>query len=286
MVELHTTRFERAHSIRSTMESDERGTGWLGFALQEAFKQGLTDARELLGHATPEVLVAQLPRELTSQLLAGALKTGRLTPESLLEVAPPGALAEHLEPSVLWSCLSNAAETAHLTRSGGTASAAGRRWMGALLGRALKEGLITADEVVRQVPPHEWVKDAPPQVVASLMAAGLQRGTFDAKLVLTLLTPELMAEHLSAPLLWSCIATTARRTFQLPEPSDAAALDSAKVEPVMVRSAPVEKRPDAPDSWDETTIGEEQVLEEMNPSVLSPEPAAAKKARVAAILKR
>jgi len=52
--------------------------------------------REMLAHATPEVLVAQLPRELTSQLIAGALKTGRLTPESVLEVAPPAVLAEHL----------------------------------------------------------------------------------------------------------------------------------------------------------------------------------------------
>ena len=49
----------------------ERGTGWLGYALQEGIKHGLTDAREMLAHATPEVLVAQLPRELTSQLIAG-----------------------------------------------------------------------------------------------------------------------------------------------------------------------------------------------------------------------
>ena len=78
-------------------DSGERGTAWLGYALQEGIKHGLTDAREMLAHATPEVLVAQLPRDLTTQLIAGALKTGRLTPESVLEVAPPTVLAEHLE---------------------------------------------------------------------------------------------------------------------------------------------------------------------------------------------
>src|ERR1700761_2655410 len=70
-------------------DTGERGTGWLGYALQEGIKHGLTDAREMLAHATPEVLVAQLPKDLTTQLISGALKTGRLTPESVLEGAPP-----------------------------------------------------------------------------------------------------------------------------------------------------------------------------------------------------
>src|SRR5579864_2438079 len=49
---------------------------WLGFALEEALKQGITDADELLRHANPEVLVAQLPRELTTQIIARALGSG------------------------------------------------------------------------------------------------------------------------------------------------------------------------------------------------------------------
>ncbi|MCA1665153.1 MAG: hypothetical protein LC659_12945, partial [Myxococcales bacterium] len=136
----------------------ERGTAWLGYALQEGIKHGLTDAREMLAHATPEVLVAQLPRDLTSQLIAGALKTGRLTPESVLEVAPPAVLAEHLESNVVWSCLRDAAEAANLTTVGGSASAGGRRWMGDILGRAIAEGLTSADDVIKNVPPQEWVK--------------------------------------------------------------------------------------------------------------------------------
>src|SRR3954471_16801157 len=127
-------------------DSGERGTAWLGYALQEGIKHGLTDAREMLAHATPEVLVAQLPRELTTQLIAGALKSGRLTPESVLEVAPLQALAEHLEASVLWSCLRDAAKAANLVSAGGTASAVGKRWMGDILGRAISDKLLTPDD--------------------------------------------------------------------------------------------------------------------------------------------
>ncbi len=263
-------------------DSSERGTAWLGYALQEGIKHGLTDAREMLAHATPEVLVAQLPRDLTTQLIAGALKTGRLTPESVLEVAPPAQLAEHLEASVLWGCLRDAAEAANLTSVGGTASAAGKRWMGDILGRAIADGLATPDDVVRHVPPSEWVKDAPPQVVAEMLAAGLARGTFDARLALEHLTPEVLAENLSPPLVWACIAEAVQRAFQLGDAGDqasntleaaAASMSAAKLEAMVVRQSPIVSRPlTDQDSWDATAIADEEVLEETSPGELLPPP--------------
>lgn len=269
-------------------DTGERGTAWLGYALQEGIKHGLTDAREMLAHATPEVLVAQLPRDLTTQLIAGALKTGRLTPESVLEVAPPAQLAEHLEASVLWSCLSDAAEAANLTTVGGTASAAGKRWMGDILGRAIAEGLCSADDVVRHVPPAEWVKDAPPNVLAEMLAAGLSRGTFDAKLAIEHLTPEVLAEHLSPPLIWKCIAEAVARAFHLGSVRDqasdtlekaAATMSAAKLDAVVMRQSPLVQRPmsnEDSDGW-ETPIGDDEVIEETHPGQLPEPPVAAKK---------
>jgi hypothetical protein len=274
-------------------DGGERSTTWLGFALQEGIKHGLTDAREMLAHATPEVLVAQLPRDLTTQLIAGALKSGRLTPESVLDVAPPMALAEHLEANVLWSCLSDAAEAANLTSVGGTASAAGKRWLGSILGQALVEGLLTADDVVRHVPPSEWVKDAPPEVLADMLAAGLARGTFDAKFALSHLTPEVLAEHQSPVLLWKCIAEAVSRTLLVGETDAhasetlaraAASMSAAKLEAMVVRQSPIVSRklPET-DSWEaaaamadaalsEDAIADEEVIEETTPGQLPPAP--------------
>jgi hypothetical protein len=264
-------------------DTSERGTGWLGYALQEGIRHGLTDAREMLAHATPEVLVAQLPRELTTQLIAGALKTGRLTPESVLDVAPPASLAEHLEASVLWSCLGDAAEAANLTTFGGTASTAGKRWIGEILRRAIADGLCSPDDVVRHVPPAEWVKDAPPNVLAEMLAAGLEKGSFDAKLALAHLTPELLAEHLSPALIWKCIAEAVQRSFNLGDvPQHAsemldqvAPMMGAKLDAFVVRQGPLVSHPmsdDDSDSW-ETAIADEEVLEETRPGApLPPEP--------------
>ena len=183
----------------------ERGTAWLGYALQEGIKHGLTDAREMLAHATPEVLVAQLPRELTSQLIAGALKTGRLTPESVLEVAPPAVLAEHLESTVVWSCLRDAAEAANLTTVGGTASAAGQALDGRHPRARHRRRAHQRRRRGQARAAAEWVKDAPPAVLAEMLAHGLSKGAFDPKLALEHLTPEIMAENLSPPLVWKCI---------------------------------------------------------------------------------
>ncbi len=260
----------------------ERGTGWLGYALQEGIKHGLTDAREMLAHATPEVLVAQLPRDLTTQLISGALKTGRLTPESVLEVAPPAVLAEHLESSVVWSCLRDAAEAANLTTVGGTASAAGKRWMGDILGRAISDGLTSADEVVKHVPPHEWVKDAPPHVVSEMLAHGLAKGAFDPKLALEHLTPEIMAEHISPPLVWACIVDAAQKTFGLgdarAQASDtlekaAASMSAAKLEAMVVRQSPIVSRPmSEADSWEPNavSVSDDEVIEETTSEQLPP----------------
>jgi hypothetical protein len=238
------------------------------------------------------VLVAQLPRELTSQLIAGALKTGRLTPESVLEVAPPAALAEHLEANVLWGCLVDAAEAANLTTVGGTASSAGKRWMGDILGRAISDGLCTPADVVRHVPPAEWVRDAPPAVVADMLSAGLARGSFDARLALEHVTPELLAEHCSPPLVWKCIAEAVQKAFALgdaaAQASDtlekaAASMSAAKLEAMVVRGSPIVSRPlSESDSWDATAIAEEEVLEETSPGQLPPEPPQAKKKTAAA----
>jgi hypothetical protein len=250
----------------------ERGTAWLGYALQEGIKHGLTDAREMLAHATPEVLVAQLPRELTSQLIAGALKTGRLTPESVLEVAPPSVVAEPPESTVVWCCLRDAAEAANLTTVGGTASAAGRRWMGDILGRAIADGLTSAEDVVKHVPPPEWVKDAPPHVISAMLAHGLAKGVFDPKLALEYLTPEVMAENLSPPLVWKCIVDAAQKTFGLGDAASqaadtlekaAASMSAAKLEAMVVRQSPIVSRPLAEsDSWEPNAVSDDEVIEE------------------------
>src|SRR5262245_9835106 len=83
---------------------------WLGFALDQALSRRLFEAKDVLQHATPEVLVSQLPHEVMIDLLTRSLSAERISPSSILETAPPEVLAEHLEPEVMWRCLKDVAK--------------------------------------------------------------------------------------------------------------------------------------------------------------------------------
>jgi hypothetical protein len=190
---------------------------WLGFALDEALKRGLTDPAELIGFANPDVLVAQLPRELTTQLVAAALAAGTLTPTSILESVPPAVLAEHLESEVLWRCLVQAADKASLDVRDATVSETARSWLEVILARGLADGLVTPADVVQFVTPAEFVKDAPLAVVAELIRSGLSNGKFNPDVVLQHLTPSVIAHKLQPSLGWACIADAVKRRFALGE---------------------------------------------------------------------
>lgn len=209
---------------------------WLAFSLEEALRGGLTEPAELLSFATPDVLVAQLPHALTTSILEAALSTGVLTPDSILQTATPALLAEHLPPDVIWRCLTQAASRAHLDERGATAGEPAKKWLAAILDRALSEGLVTPADVVRFVPPAEFVKDAPLAVVAELIRAGLTSGHLDAQLVLAHLTPQVIAHHLPPALGWSCIADAAHRHL---------GVAAGKAQPAAPPPSPEAKKPAA-----------------------------------------
>lgn len=188
---------------------------WLGFALEEGLKLGITDAQEVIAFATPDVLVAQLPHDVTSELLTRALAAGAITPGSVLETAPPNVLAEHLESEILWRLLVEAATRAQLVQKGGASNDDGKAWLGSILQHALDNALITPQDVMKFVPPSEFVRDAPLAVMAEMIRTGLTKGNFDPELVLVHLTPKVMAENLQTSLLWACIADAVQRHFEI-----------------------------------------------------------------------
>jgi len=152
--------------------------------------------------------------------------------------------------------------------------------MGDILGRAIADGLTSAEDVVKHVPPPEWVKDAPPHVISAMLAHGLAKGSFDPKLALEYLTPEIMAENLSPPLVWKCIVDAAQKTFNLGDAASqaadtlekaAASMSAAKLEAMVVRASPIVARPlDDHDSWEPNAISDDEVLEETTSEQLPP----------------
>ena len=215
---------------------------WLAYALEESLDHALLAPRDVVDHANPEVLVNQLPPPVISVLLSRALAIGTFSAAQVLESAPPALLAEHLNPEVMWRCLKDAAERGGLSRKGGTRSDASRRWFASVVGRALECGLITPSDVLRFLPPSEFVASAPRSVLADLIKEGLGRSTFNPELVLQHITPLVIAENLETSLVWECIAEAAARNFEL------GATPRASSAPVAVKptGAPVVAAPDKP----------------------------------------
>jgi hypothetical protein len=188
---------------------------WLGFSLEQALERGLLEPKDVLAHATAEVLVSQLPSEVIVAVFARALSSETLTPPAVLETAPPSMLAEHLEPDVLWRCLKDAADRAGLSEAGKPRTEAARKWLAAILQGAIETELLTAADVMRHLPPAEFVRDTPLPVMAELIKAGLLGGKFDPMLVLQHLTPTVIADNLESQLAWGCIAEAATQKFEL-----------------------------------------------------------------------
>jgi len=234
---------------------------WLGFALEQAFERGLYEAKDVLGHATAEVLVSQLPQEVLVALFSRALASEALTPRHVLETAPPSLLAEHLEPDVMWRCLNEIADRAGLSQKGGARSETGRQWLAATLQGALETELLTAADVLRHLPPSEFVKDTPLPVMAELIKAGLLGGKFDPHLILAHLTPHVIAENLETSLVWMCISEAVMARFELgntaprrddtgkiavPPKKNGDAVKQARIEPVAPKRKPETKKAESP----------------------------------------
>jgi hypothetical protein len=201
---------------------------WLGFSLEQALERGLLEPKDVLQHATAEVMVSQLPSEVIVAIFARALASETLTPPAVLETAPPSLLAEHLEPDVLWRCLKDAADRAGLSAAGKPRTEAARKWLAAILQGAIETELLTPADVMRHLPPAEFVRDTPLPVMAELIKAGLLGGKFDPALVLQHLTPTVIADNLESQLAWGCIAEAATQKFELGGAGAAPRIESEK----------------------------------------------------------
>jgi hypothetical protein len=216
----------------------DRHRPWLAYALEESLERSLLAPRDVIDHANPEVLVTQLPASVISELLARALSMGTFSPAQVLESAPPALLAEHLDPDVMWRCLKEAADRGGLSRKGGARSNPARQWFASVLARALESELITPADVIRYLPPAEFVAETPKPVLAEMIKEALSRSTFDPALVLQHVTPEVIAENLETSLVWDCICEAAVRHFELGAANAGAGAGASRgAEPTPVKTA-------------------------------------------------
>jgi hypothetical protein len=213
-----------------------RLSSWLGFALEDALERGFTEPAEILAHATPDVLAAQLPAEITVRICEASLSTGQINPHSVLAIATPAVLSEHLTPEILLRAMAAAIRRAKLEVPDAPVNETTRGWLQAILERALQDGLVQPEDVLRFVPPAEFVNLAPTTVLAALLREGLKAGRFDASLVVAHVTPQVIAQSVKPGLAWRCITDAALRHFGVELRAEAPSTMSPAVAPTDVEA--------------------------------------------------
>jgi hypothetical protein len=199
----------------TTAADPEARLGWLAFTIDEALRLGVMQPAHLLSHVTPEVLAERLPRELMVKVFASAFSTGKLTPEGILAVAPPATLVRHVAPAILWASVRTAAERNQLGTALPKGATPARTWLASVIAAGLERGMFTPADVTRHVPPSSWVTEVPSEVVSGLIGLGLAQPAFDPSLVLHLLTPKVLGEHVAPRLTWGIVDEGAERAFEL-----------------------------------------------------------------------
>jgi len=86
-----------------------------------------------------------------------------------------------------------------------------RKWICVLIEEGLQVGVLGPEDVLRHTTPSVLATDLPPELVASVLQAGLDGDSFSPELVVKTLGAERIAEHLPVPVLWSCINEAAEK---------------------------------------------------------------------------
>ena len=183
---------------------------WLGIVLAVAMENDIMDPADIILEATPEIMSANLPPDVMSKILAASLKAGTMTPDVILDTAGPQILSRHLPPDVLWKSLQTVAERAKESSDNQEGRIA---WMTAILEEALQLEIMDPPHILKHTTPDVLAADLPRRLLSSVLQAGLDSGNFDTPLVVEVVEPKNLAEHLSFALLWDCIEDAAQQNL-------------------------------------------------------------------------
>jgi hypothetical protein len=85
------------------------------------------------------------------------------------------------------------------------------KWFADLLRAGLETGVLSEPDILAHAPPPVLIGSLPKDVVVRLLDVTLTSGAMSPQAVVQTLTPELLAAHVPAPVIWGCLAAAAQR---------------------------------------------------------------------------
>lgn len=202
---------------------------WFTQIIQSALEEDLVGPKKVLEHVTPEVMANHLPPALMSEILSKSLSAGAMRAELVLATLNPELMAEHIPHEVLWACIAEAGSEAGMEDGSGGVGPL-RRFLEAAIASGLDYGMVSEDEVLRELTPEILAECLPVSLKAALLRACFEADKVDPELVVRTLGVASLAEHSPIPELWKIVSAAGLRA--------AGALDAGGKSPDKLFSIP------------------------------------------------
>jgi hypothetical protein len=197
---------------------------WFADVLRAGLETKVLAEPDILAHATPAVLIQNLPKDLLVKVFDAGLATGTMSPTTVVQNVPPDDLAAHVPPGVIWACIAAAAERAGIP-SGETAKRGNETAARDFVRRVIDDGLVSNVMTPQDVVHHVNAKvlgHFPEPLTIRLLEASLKAGKMNPELIIDTLGTVEIAKHAPTEVTWACIARIGERSV-----SDRAATVSA-----------------------------------------------------------
>ena len=200
------------------MSTDTRER-WFAELVDAGLGEHIFESADLMNHATPEVLAANLPPDVLAKVLEAALSAGALTTDRILETLTPAIVARHIPHTVLWACVASAAKRAGIIETNGEANGEvksgdkRRRFLRRALERGLETANLSPDDVLRHLTPDILARCLPVELKAKLLAEGLRADKLNPKLVVDVVGVEALASNAPMAVVWECLTEAGERSL-------------------------------------------------------------------------
>jgi hypothetical protein len=184
---------------------------WFAQSIRAGLDTRLLAESDVLAHATPAVMIAAVPRDVMIKVLDGALATGTMSAASIMQSVTPELIAEHVAPSVVWTCIAAAAERAGITKSTGDGDAP-RELLRRMLASGLETGMLTPKSVVEHVDAKVIGHHFPDPLTTKLLETSLAAGKMNPELIVETLGVEAIAKHAPTAIVWAALAKAGEDT--------------------------------------------------------------------------
>jgi hypothetical protein len=181
---------------------------WIADVLRAGLETHILSEPDILGHATPAVLIGSLPKDIVIRLLDATLTSGAMSPEAVLQTATPEILSAHVPPMVIWDCIAGAAQRAGFAGDGTPEAPEAREFLRRALQQALAHHVTAPKDVVEDVNATVLGHHFPDELKTKLLEASLAAGKMNPELIVETLGVEAVTRHAPTDVVWACLART------------------------------------------------------------------------------